>query len=436
MDEGHVPKGSYLLMESLDRMSRDDPWDSISELRSIVKRGITLVTMSDGKAYGASSAEGGGMDLMMAVLVLTRAHEESAIKSKRLKAAWSEKRKNAGSRPITSMCPAWLELSSDKASFLINKENSKIVKRIYSEYLRGMGTHGIAHKLNEEEVPTFGRSSYWHRSYITKILDNSAVIGRFIPHIIQYDSNDKRIRVPQEPIEDYYPSVISREDFESVQAMRRDRRNPSISLTSKAGVSHMLAGLAICPKCRGSMLRVSKAGKNRSAPPKLVCSRAKVGAGCEYHGVKVEEVENAIRTNIEQIVYAIPKGSTTQAQSIELAKEQDAKIQTQIKRLLKFLEDTETPDDVAFSSVSQRLQELENSSVKIRKNIDANIDYHNRYQFDDIKNRAMTLKSSIESEPAQVNAALRRVFSNVVVDWERRLLKFHWLHGGTALVRY
>lgn len=83
-----------------------------------------------------------------------------------------------------------------------------------------------------------------------------------------------------------------------------------------------------------------------------VCSRAKIVAGCEYHGVKVEDVES-----------------------------------------------------------------------KIRKNIETNTDYQNRYQFEGIKNRAMGLKSSMDFEAAEVNAAMRRVFSIVVVDWEKNILE-------------
>ncbi len=54
------------------------------------------------------------MDIMMAVMVLSRGHEESATKSKRIKEAWATKRATAGNKKMTKTCPAWLQLSEDQ----------------------------------------------------------------------------------------------------------------------------------------------------------------------------------------------------------------------------------------------------------------------------------------------------------------------------------
>src|SRR5690606_1309047 len=74
---------SYLLMESLDRMSRADPWDAVSELRKIVRAGIKVVTLLNGRVYAADN-DSSDFSLLEAVVVLIRAHEESATKSRRL----------------------------------------------------------------------------------------------------------------------------------------------------------------------------------------------------------------------------------------------------------------------------------------------------------------------------------------------------------------
>ncbi|MFP4519683.1 MAG: recombinase family protein, partial [Oceanicaulis sp.] len=47
IDRGLVPRGSYLLVENLDRLSRETPFDASETLREVVNRGIILVTLSD-----------------------------------------------------------------------------------------------------------------------------------------------------------------------------------------------------------------------------------------------------------------------------------------------------------------------------------------------------------------------------------------------------
>src|SRR5689334_6873868 len=42
---GQVEHGSYLLVENLDRISREEVWDAVLTLGSIIQEGITVVTL-------------------------------------------------------------------------------------------------------------------------------------------------------------------------------------------------------------------------------------------------------------------------------------------------------------------------------------------------------------------------------------------------------
>src|SRR5262245_58772489 len=42
---GRIPEGSFFVVESLDRLSRETPWESVPLLCSIVNAGITVVTL-------------------------------------------------------------------------------------------------------------------------------------------------------------------------------------------------------------------------------------------------------------------------------------------------------------------------------------------------------------------------------------------------------
>jgi DNA invertase Pin-like site-specific DNA recombinase len=95
---GDVPKGSYLLVESLDRISRDEILEAQSLFGLIISRGITLVTLIDGKSYSRESVNAAPTDLIIAIVAMIRAHEESATKSRRLRDVNEHKRKLAETR--------------------------------------------------------------------------------------------------------------------------------------------------------------------------------------------------------------------------------------------------------------------------------------------------------------------------------------------------
>jgi DNA invertase Pin-like site-specific DNA recombinase len=107
---GLVPRGAYLLVESLDRISRQAARRALRVLEEIVDEGITLVTLNDGKVYTAASLNDDPVSLLMALLTFIRANEESATKARRLQEAWKQKRRTAADRPLTARAPAWLRL--------------------------------------------------------------------------------------------------------------------------------------------------------------------------------------------------------------------------------------------------------------------------------------------------------------------------------------
>ena len=91
VEEGTEARGSYLLVESLDRLSRAATRKALRQLEDICDAGIVVITLTDGKRYDADTLERDPMSIIVALVVMMRAHEESAMKSGRLKAAWKAK---------------------------------------------------------------------------------------------------------------------------------------------------------------------------------------------------------------------------------------------------------------------------------------------------------------------------------------------------------
>src|SRR5690242_16166585 len=105
IEEGVVERGSFLLVESFDRITRMDPWGALPILQEIINAGIIVVTLSDSRRWDLEEYRRNPMRIIESLLVMMRAHEESQMKARRLKEVWGRKRREAGNRVLTAKCP-------------------------------------------------------------------------------------------------------------------------------------------------------------------------------------------------------------------------------------------------------------------------------------------------------------------------------------------
>jgi len=217
VEQGIVKPGSYLLVESLDRLSRDTLSAQMTLFMQLINSGITVVTIADEKVYSQATIDADMTNLMMSLVIMTRAHEESVTKSRRLNAAWEQKRREIGTTKLTSLCPHWLRPSADKKSFEIIEERAAVVRRIYQMSIDGIGQESIARKLNQEKVPAFGKGKGWYSAYVHRLLRKRDVLGEFQSH--RRDKSGKKAVVPAgEAIQNYYPAIINETMYQKAQA--------------------------------------------------------------------------------------------------------------------------------------------------------------------------------------------------------------------------
>lgn len=281
--QGKIPKGSKLLVESLDRLSRANILDALTQLFDLIKMGITVVTLIDEVEYSSESISDGFNQLLISITMMSRAHEESKTKGLRVAKAWEEKRALAHKKKLTAKCPNWLTLNSDREIFSIISNRAIIVKRIFDMYLNGMGAMAICKYLNQENIEPWGRSQTgWHKSYISKILRNRSVIGEFQPR----KKNSKGKYVPAGvPIKDYYPSVVGDEIFYRAQQLIEQNK----TMFGRTGnISNLFSHKAKCGVCGASMTYVNKGNRSRKT---LVCDAARRGRNCNYHSIPYDEFE-------------------------------------------------------------------------------------------------------------------------------------------------
>ena len=290
VEEGLVPIGSYLLVESLDRISRAKITEALEIFMAIINRGIILVTLADGFEYSKEKIDRQFTDIIISIAIMSRAHEESLMKSKRIKAAWVSKRANVGLKKLTSIAPGWLELSEDKSEYLQIPNRVKLVQEIFESTKNGIGTGTISTRLNQQNVPTFGMRSKntWHNSYLQKIIHNRSVLGEFQPHTL---IEGKRVPLG-DPIPDYFPRIISDELFTLAHAARQTRKVSGAGRKG-SGLSNLFSGLLRCGYCKGSMVYVNK-GRDEPKSKFLVCSTAKAGKQCVHIPWQYDHFEKSV----------------------------------------------------------------------------------------------------------------------------------------------
>jgi DNA invertase Pin-like site-specific DNA recombinase len=218
--KGRVTPGSVLLVESLDRLSRETVRKAMRQLLELIDDyGIEIHTLKDNKVYGSGTDF---QDLLFSLVIMSRSNEESKTKSERVGAAWREKKSEARKElrtTITSRVPYWIKgrmIGKFKGAPLeLIPDRARVVRKIFDLALSGFGTVRIAEELNRTEEP-FGAKG-WYKSYIEKILKNPVTYGLYQPFARSADGT----REPEgEPIEGFFPPVIDEGVFAEVQRRR------------------------------------------------------------------------------------------------------------------------------------------------------------------------------------------------------------------------
>lgn len=266
---GAVEPGSYLLVESLDRISRASPLKAVNALQSIVLEGITVVTLTDRQKYTEDSLNNDPGSLLLAIITAVRANQESALKSSRGKAAWVGKRIKAAEDglKLTARTPAWLKLDPDRKSFTLVPTKVAAVRRVFDLADEGMSLHGIVKQMTAEKVPSL-TGTLWTRVPLKRLLTSPSVIGIFSPSTLDYDAKTKKkVRTPAAQIEGYFPPIIHKDQFDRIQRLF------TAPVTGKAarGISNIFSGVLRCGHCGGNMHMVAR-GKdaNGNARPSYV----------------------------------------------------------------------------------------------------------------------------------------------------------------------
>jgi hypothetical protein len=368
---GTVDQDCVLLVENLDRLSRQNPMRAFTQFSEIIGYGVEIHTISDRQIYTSETLRHNPGQLFLSLGQMLRANSESEEKSKRLKSKWKSKRDNLDKRIYTSICPAWLESNEDKTGFKEIPERVKTIKKIFDLYIdESFGAFSIARYLNQhiDKYPRFTRphkknrasngkhKTGWQKSYIIKILNNPSVHGEFQPHEMVVG----RRSATEDAYENYFPAVITKDRFLLAQARKRER---AVKGGGRKGetFNNIFTKLVECGNCNGIVHYI-----NKGDPPKggkyLRCSNAEFRHKCDCSAWSYKDFEGNFFDFVTEVEFgAVLKSGTDKSQKTNLLEEQQVnkeKAKRKEAQLDKLLEFEGSLPEVALKKVREKLEKL------------------------------------------------------------------------------
>lgn len=279
---GEIEQGSYLLVESVDRLSRQAVEEALEQFLAIVRAGIVIVTLSDKQVFRRGQVD--FTKLIVSIVYMARANDESEMKSRRSRAAWSNGREQARKNNkviANSRLPSWL--TRDGEQIVPIPERVAIVNEMFEMAKSGCGYEQIAKVFLDKGYKTFGKEADWRPAGIQAVIKSQAVIGVFQPHVIE---NGERVPA-DEPILGYYPTIVSPALFEEVQHLI-SKRNKHSGSYRKGTFNNLFSGVLRC-QC-GESLRYQNKGRAGSPRNYLVCPKQNT-AGCKLPNMLYDKIE-------------------------------------------------------------------------------------------------------------------------------------------------
>lgn len=374
-----IPEGSTLLVESLDRLSRQGMWEGFDSLRELTKEGITVITLEDGQPF---KGELGLAATLMALMRSDANHAQSEFKANRIRESYPKRYREAreGKR-VKVLLPSWLKWVAYDRPYAIKEAEAKVVQSIFEKAAKGYSYSQIARELNEAGTKPFrsGRKKtdrqgdpIWMTRSVLALVKSRSPLG-------EYQPNDGGA-----PIPDYFPAVVTLDIFNAAQGRRAERKRDGVTRVSK---HHNVWGkVGICATCK-RLMHMHQKGRNNEHY--LVCSGKTAGL-CDALNIPAKGAEPAFLEVLLNVVKAdqfLSDQSNERSEILALEGQIDA-AEMRRQQLARALDDDEGGD----------VPELTASIKKIRAKLDR------LKKEKEEKEQAIQERSSIERSRAAILA--------------------------------
>jgi len=213
----------------------------------------------------------------------------------------------------------------DKHRMLIDEEAAAVVRRIYRLYLEGYGNKAIATLLNDEGIPCPSKYRLlkgfktnrkedvadelrWSDHTVWHILRNPNYVGDLVQGRYGKPTyKSKTLKEKKNPdewivVESAHEPIVSKEDYERVQAAKISRGQHNRNASVSRAVANIFSGIIKCKIC-GRSLILSGSGQLNKGARYLRCAGRKSGiANCTCAMVKYDMLVDEITNRFREII--------------------------------------------------------------------------------------------------------------------------------------
>jgi site-specific DNA recombinase len=161
---------------------------------------------------------------------------------------------NGGIVPVGYKAKKFMDGTNEKTRLEPDEIFTPIIQRIFQMCADGLGAKEIVKTLNGEGLRT-STGKLWNKNNVYYVLKNEVYTGTLVWNRQHKSQGRPRPKDPKDiiRIENNHPAVISREMFEKVQALLRER-SPEITHPRTINSDYLLSGFLYCGKCGSGML--------------------------------------------------------------------------------------------------------------------------------------------------------------------------------------
>lgn len=280
-EEGRFPEGAVLVVEDLDRFSREAASRAQGLLLRLFDAGLALGIVRDDRIVDRLTYDS---DIGARLNLLVRqdaANDYSAKLSGRIAADWKRKRERSlQGHKLPGYRPFWCDWDEAAGDYVLN-DRAEVVRQMVRLSIEGQGLTRIAQTLNREghRTPEGKGFSY---AYVRNIIRDRKLIGER-----EWRTSDDR-DAPIQVVPGYFPAVVTVEEFEACHLMieRRSRRKGSLGKGSQ--IRNLFQGHSYCTCGRLLTYQGRKAKPGRDAYGYLLCLGKRDGL-CDRPNLKYDE---------------------------------------------------------------------------------------------------------------------------------------------------
>jgi len=288
---GKLGGSPILLVEAIDRLSRQEPLDAIETiLTGLVGSGVRIITLEDGAEYSRETLRSDPTKLLVLVVKMQAAYEYSSRLGMRIRDSWDKAREQIRNGTIArprQFCPAWCDWDAAKGyTFNSKAETVRLILQMLNEH----GCYVVAQHLNAQGVPTF-KGRRWNHANVRGVATSPAIYGA-----VRLNTKAPE-GTPEEVVEGLLPALVSKEEALAVrESLARRNHGTQAGPTSTTRWIGMLITHCVCGKRMGCTLGGTEAHRYHY----LRCRhRETERQGCQRPGILLADATAHLLTRLQ-----------------------------------------------------------------------------------------------------------------------------------------